>query len=290
MKLEEAPASAAIPSGIASEALVRTGGIPVTVWIAMVFVAVAILCAAFGPQIAPYPANEQQLLVGDTPPSAEHWAGTDLLGRDVLSRTIVGARTALVGPAIVAAGAFAIATILGLLAGYIGGFTDSAVMRWVDFMFALPGPLIAIVIVGVVGGGFWTAVVVLVVLFTAPDTRIVRSAVLEQRPLPYIEAARVLGISRRRIMFRHIFPNILPLIAAYVVLDFAFALVSLAALSFLGLGVAPGTADWGRMLFENRTILLTNPMAALLPAAAIVITAGSINILGDWTYERMSAR
>ena len=256
----------------------------------MAFVAMAIVCAAFGRQIAPYPPNEQDLLLGDSPPSAEHWAGTDLLGRDVLSRTIVGARTALVGPAVVAAGAFAIATILGLWGGYVGGATDSLVMRWVDFMFALPGPLIAIVIVGVVGGGFWTAVAVLVVLFTAPDTRIVRSAVLEQRPLPYIEAARTLGIPRRRIMFRHIFPNILPLIAAYVVLDFAFALVSLAALSFLGLGVPPGTPDWGRMLFENRTLLLTNPMAALLPAAAIVVTAACINIIGDWTYERMSAR
>jgi len=290
VKLEDAPVSAAIPSSLGAVPADRARRTPITVWIAMAFVAGAIVCAAFGPQIAPYPANEQNLLLGDTPPSAEHWAGTDLLGRDVLSRTIVGARTAIVGPAIVAAGAFAIATILGLLAGYVGGMADSVVMRWVDFMFALPGPLIAIVIVGVVGGGFWTAVVVLVVLFTAPDTRIVRSAVLEQRPLPYIEAARTLGISRRRIMFRHIFPNILPLIAAYVVLDFAFALVSLAALSFLGLGVPPGTPDWGRMLFENRTLLLTNPMAALLPAAAIVITAGSINIIGDWTYERMSAR
>ena len=290
MKLEETVPSASIPSSIGEAALVRPRRTPVTVWIAMAFVAMAIVCAAFGRQIAPYPPNEQDLLLGDSPPSAEHWAGTDLLGRDVLSRTIVGARTALVGPAVVAAGAFAIATILGLWAGYVGGATDSLVMRWVDFMFALPGPLIAIVIVGVVGGGFWTAVAVLVVLFTAPDTRIVRSAVLEQRPLPYIEAARTLGIPRRRIMFRHIFPNILPLIAAYVVLDFAFALVSLAALSFLGLGVPPGTPDWGRMLFENRTILLTNPMAALLPAAAIVVTAASINIIGDWTYERMSAR
>jgi peptide/nickel transport system permease protein len=289
MKLEETLPSASIPSSIGEAALVRPRRTPVTVWIAMAFVATAIVCAAFGRQIAPYPPNQQDLLLGDSPPSAEHWAGTDLLGRDVLSRTIVGARTALVGPAVVAVGAFAIATILGLSAGYVGGATDSLVMRWVDFMFALPGPLIAIVIVGVVGGGFWTAVAVLVVLFTAPDTRIVRSAVLEQRPLPYIEAARTLGIPRRRIMFRHIFPNILPLIAAYVVLDFAFALVSLAALSFLGLGVPPGTPDWGRMLFENRTILLTNPMAALLPAAAIVVTAASINIIGDWTYERMSA-
>jgi peptide/nickel transport system permease protein len=290
VKLEEGAPSAAIPSSIGETALAGPRRIPVTVWIAFLFVAIAIVCAVFGREIAPYPPNQQDLLLGDSPPSAEHWAGTDLLGRDVLSRTIVGARTALVGPAVVAAGAFAIATILGLSAGYLGGATDSVVMRWVDFMFALPGPLIAIVIVGVVGGGFWTAVVVLVVLFTAPDTRIVRSAVLEQRPLPYIEAARTLGISRRRIMFRHIFPNILPLIAAYVVLDFAFALVSLAGLSFLGLGVPPGTPDWGRMLYENRTILLTNPMAALLPAAAIVVTAASINIIGDWTYERMSSR
>lgn len=290
MKLEERPPSAPIATSAAEVRASRSKRIPVTVWIAMFFVLVAIVLALFGRGIAPYPPNEQNLLLGDTPPSAEHWAGTDLLGRDVLSRTIVGARIALVGPAIVAAGAFAIATILGLMAGYLGGATDSLVMRWVDFMFALPGPLIAIVVVGVVGGGLWTAVVVLVILFTAPDTRIVRSAVLEQRPLPYIEAARTLGIPRSRIMFRHILPNILPIVAAYVVLDFAFALVSLAGLSFLGLGVPPGTADWGRMLFENRTILFTNPMASLLPAATIVITAGSINIIGDWFYERISSR
>jgi peptide/nickel transport system permease protein len=287
VRLEETPG--AVPAPVTVDTVQRAGA-PVTVWISVVVVSGAVLCALFGSQIAPHPANEQALVVGDTPPSAEHWAGTDLLGRDVLSRTIVGARTALIGPVIVAAGAFAVATILGLLSGYLGGVVDSIVMRWVDFMFALPGPLIAIVIVGVVGGGFWTAVVVLVILFTAPDTRIVRSAVLEQRPLPYIEAARTLGISRTRIMLLHILPNVLPIIAAYVVLDFAFALVSLIGLSFLGLGVSPGAADWGRMLFENRTILFTNPMASVLPAAAIVVTAGSINIIGDWIYERMSSR
>jgi peptide/nickel transport system permease protein len=290
VKLEETAPSAAIPSAVVPGSISRRRRLPVTVAIAMFFVAVAIVLAAFGRQLAPYAANQQQLLVGDGPPSAEHWAGTDLLGRDVLSRTMVGARSALIGPAVVAAGAFAIATILGLLSGYLGRFTDSVVMRWVDFMFALPGPLIAIVVVGVVGGGYWTAVAVLVILFTAPDTRIVRSAVLEQRPLPYIEAARTLGIPRRRIMFLHILPNILPILAAYVVLDFAFALVSLAGLSFLGLGVSPGAPDWGRMLFENRSILYTNPMASLLPAATIVITAGSINIVGDWIYERTAAR
>lgn len=289
MRLDEVP-TPVVPPPDAAPTVAGRRRTPWTVWVSGVFVALVVAGAVLGGIVAPHSPNEQRLLVGDIPPSGEFWAGTDLLGRDVFSRIVVGARTALLGPALVAAGAFAIATILGLFAGYLGGIVDSAVMRWVDFMFALPGPLIAIVIVGVVGGGYWTAVAVLVILFTAPDTRIVRSAVLEERPLPYIEAARTLGVSRRRIMFLHIVPNIVPVVSAYVVLDFAFALVSLAGLSFLGLGVAPGTPDWGRMVFENRAILFTNPVALLLPAAMIVLTAASMNVIGDWIYEKMSDR
>jgi peptide/nickel transport system permease protein len=249
---------------------------------------VVVICALFGAGVAPDSPFTQRLEVGDQPPSAEFLAGTDLLGRDVLSRVIYGAWTALVGPIVVAVGAWMIATVLGLVSGYLGGWVDSAIMRWVDFMLALPAPLIAIVVVGVVGGGYWTAVMVLIILFTAPDARIVRSAVLEQRPQPYIDAARALGISKTRILFVHILPNVLPLILAYVVLDFAFALVNLAGLSFLGLGVEPGTPDWGRMLFENRTILFTNPVALLLPAAMVILTAVSMNLIGDWLFERLT--
>jgi len=261
---------------------------PVVILAAGLVVLIVVISAFFGGLIAPDSPFTQRLAVGDTPPSAEFWAGTDLLGRDVFSRVVYGAETALVGPIVVAAGAFAIATLLGLLSGYLGGFVDAAVMRWVDFMFALPGPLVAIVVVGVVGGGYWTAVAVLVVLFTAPDTRIVRSAVLEQRPLPYIDAARALGISKTRILFVHILPNILPLVLAYVVLDFAFALVNLAGLSFLGLGVEPGTPDWGRMLFENRNILFANPVGLLFPAGMIILTAVSMNLIGDWLFEKLT--
>lgn len=262
----------------------------VSVGIAICFciMAVVVVCALFGSSVAPDSPFTQRLEVGDQPPSAEFVAGTDLLGRDVLSRVIYGAWTALVGPIVVAVGAWMIATVLGLVSGYLGGWVDSAIMRWVDFMLALPAPLIAIVVVGVVGGGYWTAVTVLIILFTAPDTRIVRSAVLEQRPRPYIDAARALGISKTRILFVHILPNVLPLILAYVVLDFAFALVNLAGLSFLGLGVEPGTPDWGRMLFENRTILFTNPVALLLPAAMVILTAVSMNLIGDWLFERLT--
>lgn len=287
MRLEEAPVPGAIGPPAPPAARRR---VPPSVVAAFAVLGLVLACALFGRWIAPYPPNEQHLLVGDAPPSGRFLAGTDLLGRDVLSRTIAGARTALVGPIVIAVGAFALATVLGLLAGYLGGGVDSVVMRWVDFMFALPGPLIAIVVVGVTGGGFWTAVLVLLVLFTAPDTRIVRSAVLEQRPRPYVEAARTLGVSPLRIMFLHILPNILPILSAYVFLDFAFGLVSLAGLSFLGLGVPPGTPDWGRMVFENRSILFTNPVGLLLPAFAIVVTAGSMNVIGDWIYERISGR
>jgi peptide/nickel transport system permease protein len=262
---------------------------PALVAVSFAIVAIVFACALLGGLIAPHSPDEQRLLIGDEPPSGEFWAGTDKLGRDVFSRVIVGARTALMGPIVIAAGAFAIATLLGLLAGYLGGRVDTVIMRWVDFMFALPGPLVAIVVVGVVGGGYWTAVGVLVILFTAPDTRIVRSAVLVQRPLAYIEAARTLGLSRTRILFVHVLPNVLPIIFAYVVLDFAFALVNLAGLSFLGLGVEPGAADWGRMLFENRNVLFSNPAAALLPAVMIILTAGAMNMIGDWLYERYSA-
>ncbi|WP_331372735.1 ABC transporter permease [Sinorhizobium chiapasense] len=262
--------------------------VPMGILIAALIITAVVICAVLGERIAPDSPFLQRLEVGDTLSSSVHIAGTDLLGRDVLSRVIYGARTALVGPVVVAAGAFAIATLLGLLSGYLGGLVDSAIMRWVDFMFALPVPLVAIVVVGVVGGGYWTAVLVLVILFTAPDTRIVRSAVLEQRPLPYIDAARTLGISKTRILFVHILPNIVPIILAYVVLDFAFALVNLAGLSFLGLGVEPGTPDWGRMLFENRNILFSNPVALLLPAAMIILTAASMNLVGDWLFERFA--
>jgi peptide/nickel transport system permease protein len=255
---------------------------------AILIMFVVVVCALFGSVIAPDSPFTQRLAVGDKPPSVEFLAGTDLLGRDVLSRVVYGAWTALVGPIVIAAGAFAIATLLGLLSGYLGGIVDTIIMRWVDFMIALPGILVAIVVVGVVGGGYWTAVVVLTVIFIAPDTRIVRSAVLEQRPLPYIDAARALGVSKARILFVHILPNVLPIIFAYVLLDFAFALINLAGLSFLGLGVGPGTPDWGRMLFENRTILFSNPAALLLPAAMIILTAVSMNLIGDWLFERLT--
>lgn len=252
-------------------------------------VAVAIL-AVFGARLAPIDPRAQNLNAALSGPTRDFWFGTDSLGRDIFSRTLAGARTALVGPILVAGGAMLIGNVLGLLAGYRGGWVDTVVMRGVDLMYALPPLLVAIVIGGVVGGGYWVAVAILVVLFSPYDARLIRGATLQQRNLPYVEAARTLGLSSGRIMARHIWPNLLPLVVANTFLNFAFALVTLAGLSFIGIGVEPGTADWGQMLADSRALLFDNPWAALGPGIALVLTAVSMNLAGDWLYERLSDR
>lgn len=265
-------------------------GFSPTVGLALLVLAAVVACAAFGHWIAPRDPNEQDLLFSLSGPSREHLLGTDDLGRDIASRTIVGARTAVVGPLLIALGAMLIGNVLGLLAGYFGGFTDSVISRWVDLVYAMPALLVAIVVVGVLGGGYFLAVALLVILFSPIDTRIVRGATLDQRSRPYVEAARMLGLPNRRIMLAHIWPNVLPLALANAFLTFAFSIVSLASLSFLGLGVGPGTADWGRMLSDSRTLLFDVPAAALAPGIAIVVTAASVNVIGDWLYEVLSDR
>lgn len=263
---------------------------PLLILLCFAFVVVVTICAIVGPLIAPRNPNALNLLVGIRGPGGGFLFGTDDLGRDVFSRIIAGARTAVMGPLIIAVGAMALGNVLGLVAGYRGGLVDAAIMRWVDLMYALPGLLVSIVVVGVLGGGYWLAVLTLLILTSPYDARIVRSATLEQRSRPYVEAARTLGLSRRRIMFAHIWPNIMPIVVANTFINFAFSIVSLSALSFLGLGVGPGTPDWGRMLAESETFLFENPMAALAPGGMIVLTATATNLIGDWLYETLAER
>jgi peptide/nickel transport system permease protein len=258
--------------------------------LALGFLVAVTILAVFGAQLAPIDPRAQNLNAALSGPTRDFWFGTDSLGRDIFSRTLAGARTAFVGPILVASGAMLIGNVFGLLAGYRGGWVDTVVMRGVDLMYALPPLLVAIVIGGVVGGGYWVAVAILVVLFSPYDARLIRGATLQQRNLPYVEAARTLGLSSGRIMARHVWPNLLPLVVANTCLNFAFALVTLAGLSFIGIGVAPGTADWGQMLADSRALLFDNPWAALGPGAALVLTAVCMNLAGDWLYERLSDR
>jgi peptide/nickel transport system permease protein len=254
------------------------------------FLIVVVTCAIIGPQLAPENANGTDLLAGIVGPSTGHLLGTDTLGRDILSRTIVGARTAVFGPALIVVGSLLIGGTLGLLSGYRGGRTDWVIMRWVDLMYALPALLIAIVVIGVVGGSYFLAVGLLALLSAPYDTRVIRAATLEQRHLPYVEAARTLGLSNRTVMLSHIGPNIAPIVVANSCLNFAFALVALASLSFLGLGAGPATPDWGRMLYDNRDLITQNAAAVLAPAVMLVATATCFNLLGDRIFETLSDR
>lgn len=264
--------------------------VPVIIWLSILFIVATLLLALGGEFIVPISPTAQDLYRIAAPPSAEHWLGTDELGRDVLARLIAGARTAVLGPFIVALVGFVVSSLVGIYAGYSGGIVDSIIMRIVDFIIALPGLLIAIVLVSVLGGGYWLAIGVLSLLNVQGDIRIVRGAALKERNLTYIEAARAVGVPKGRIMYGHILPNILALSASTFAIDFAGALVALAGLAFLGLGAEIGTPEWGSMLSEGQALLFANPAAALAPATAIILLAVSVNLIGDWAYDRYTGR
>lgn len=251
---------------------------------------VLLSAAVIGGWLAPHDPSRQSLVNASSPPNGEFWLGTDGLGRDILSRVLVGARPALQGPAVVALGATTLALALGLLAGFRGGWIETIIMRGTDMLFAIPSLLVVIVAVGLFGGGYWLAVLMLILLSAPGGVRMIRSATLAQRNLPYIEAARTLGVPGRKLMFVHILPNIMPNVVATVLLDFVGGLVALSALSFLGLGSPPGASDWGLMLAENRSLLQQNPWAAITPAVLLIIAAFSVTVLGDWLHERLMER
>lgn len=263
---------------------------PIRIILSITILLAAVACAIAGPQLAPHPPAEQDLTATLQTATSGHLLGTDSFGRDVLSRLMAGARSALVGPLLISLGAMLIGSVFGLLAGYRGGRTDAVIMRVVDIIYSIPALLVVIVVAGVMGGGYFMAVALLTLLFAPNDTRLIRAATLEQRPRPYVEAAQALGLSDWRVMARHIWPNVLPVIVANSFLNFAFALVSIAGLSFVGVGIDPSTPDWGRMLYEGRETIFSNAWTAIGPALAIVLTALSMNMLGDWVFETLSDR
>jgi peptide/nickel transport system permease protein len=260
------------------------------VWLSIVVMAGVLVMAIFGALIAPLSPSAQHLSITDAPPSAAHWLGTDSLGRDVFSRVIAGARSAFFGPLVIAAASFFLGNLLGLFAGYRGGLADAVIMRWVAFMWSLPSLVILVVVAGAVGSNYWLAVLVLIILTVPFDTRVIRGAALEQRPRPYVEAAQTLGVPRWKIMAFHVWPNVSPVAVANTCLVFAGSLVTLAGLAFLGLGLPPGIPDWGLMLSQNEALLFTNPLATIAPGVMIVLTAISMNLIGDWLYEHLASQ
>lgn len=260
------------------------------VWLSLVVMAGVLVMAIFGAALAPLSPSVQHLSIVNAPLSGAHWLGTDSLGRDVFSRVIAGARSAFFGPLVIALASFFLGNLLGLYAGYQGGLADAVIMRWVDFMWSLPSLVVLVVVAGAVGSSYWLAVLVLIILTVPFDTRVIRGATLEQRPRPYVEAAQTLGLPRWKIMAFHVWPNVSPVAVANTCLVFAGSLVTLAGLEFLGLGLPPGIPDWGLMLSQNEALLFTNPLATIAPGVMIVLTAISMNLIGDWLYEHLASQ
>ncbi|TDC73834.1 ABC transporter permease [Actinomadura sp. 7K507] len=256
----------------------------------LVIVAGCVLAAAAGMMILPGVApHDPEFIDGAAAlqgPSPRHWLGTDELGRDVFSRIVAGARTGLLGPLILALGTTVLAILVAVVAGYAGGRTDAVIGRVIDVLYAVPPLVVAIVVVGITGGGWWTALAVLLVFGLPMNMRLLRSAVIVRVRLPYVEAARTAGLSSVRIMVFHLLPAVASFVVAVFFLTFTYGIVDLSAMSFLGLGVPPGSSDWGRMIAENRAYLLQNAWATIGPTVAVVLVAVSANVVGDWIHSR----
>ena len=253
----------------------------------LVLLAVLVLVIA-GQALAPHDplAQDPQLSVAGS--GDGHLLGTDQLGRDVLSQIFAGTRASILGPFAVAVGCMVIGCTLGLVGAFHGGVTDTVVTRFSDLVYALPGLLVAIVLVGLGGGGYWITAAALLVLTLPFQIRLARSVAMVQVRLPYVDAARTVGLSASRTMFRHVLPNIMPTVVATFLLDFVAALIGFASLSYLGFGVPASSPDWGRMLSDGQSLVSENPWLSIGPATMLILTAASATLLGDWAYERLS--
>jgi len=269
----------------------RTGSIGPSGWVSIAILGVVVACALLAPLLAPHSPTDVDLMSASQGPGAAHLLGTDASGRDLLSRLLYGSRTALVGPFLVVLVSSVLGTLLALAAVWFGGWFDQLVVRAIDAVFAFPGLLLAILATALFGSGLEAAVVALAIAYVPYIARIVRSAALRERTLPYIAALRVQGMRGIRITLRHILPNVSGLIVANATLAFGFALMDLAGLSFIGLGVQPPTADWGAMVGTGMSgVLQRHPEEALFAGVLIILTVAAVNVLGDRLNERWEAR
>jgi peptide/nickel transport system permease protein len=254
---------------------------------ASVLIGALVVVALLAPWISPYDPNSANILATNQGVSAAHWLGTDPSGRDVLSRLIWGARLSLLGPALIILIATTLGTVLAIASAWIGGLFDQVVSRVMDILFAFPGLVLAMVAVAMFGSGPIAPVVALSIAYTPYITRILRSASLRERNLPYISACYVGGVPARSICSRHLLPNIFPLLLTQAALSFGSALVTLAAVSYLGLGVQPPTATWGLMVATGQTAILAgHPGASIASGILIIVTVVAFNLLGDRLANR----
>ena len=255
------------------------------VTVAFVILVVIVAACALAPLIAPYDPNVNDLHNRLAMPSAEHLFGCDQNGRDLFSRVLFGGRTALLSAIGVVAISMIVGIPLGLASGYYGGFVDTAIMRVCDVVLSFPSLLLAFIFVAGLGRNTFNAVLALGIVYVPMLTRLTRSLTLVEKNKVYVAACDSLGYSDVRIMYRHILPNCISTILVQITLDIAYAILDMAALSFLGLGTQPPQADWGSMLDEGRAVLLMNPLLSLIPGLVIVVVVVSLNIFSDGLHQ-----
>jgi peptide/nickel transport system permease protein len=269
----------------------RSSRLDPTLTIVVPIVITLVAVAVAGPFIAPYAPNQTDVLDANAAWSDAHWLGTDALGRDILSRALYGARLSLLSPALVVLLASMLAAACALAAAWHGGWVDKLMTRVFDFLFAFPGLLLAVLAVSVFGVGLGAPVVAITLTYVPYIGRVVRLVALHERHSPYIQACSLAGIPAWRIVTRHLLPGLLPMIRAQATVSFGSALTDLAAVSFIGLGVQPPTAEWGVMVAEGQASLLNgHPAQSLTAGGLIVLTVVAFNVLGERLTRREELR
>ncbi|MGD0795281.1 MAG: ABC transporter permease [Dehalococcoidales bacterium] len=251
---------------------------------------VVLICAAIPNILAPYQPNNQELNSILLPPSSHHLLGTDSLGRDMFSRIIYGARTALIIASSAIAFATIVGTVLGLSAGYFGGWTYTIIMRFVDALMAFPGMLLALTICALLGGGIHMVIIALGVGGIPGYARVMCGQAMSIRENDYVLASRSLGSSSGRIMFVHLLPNAFPPMIVMMTLAVGMTILAEAGLSYLGIGVREPTIAWGSLVNDGYKYLLSRPLIAIAPGIAIMLVVFAFNMVGDGLRDALDPR
>lgn len=261
--------------------------------IGLLIVAVLVIIATVGPLFVPYPEDATGAVhVADRllPPSADHWFGTDHVGRDVFSRLIVGARVSLVAGITVIAIAMTIGTLLGAIAGFAGGWIGNTIMRITDVFLTIPDLILAMAFAAALGPGLLNVMIAVSLVWWPGYCRLVRANVVSLSSAQFTEAAQSIGASNSRLLSRHILPNALPAIFVKASMDIGFAVLTTASLGFIGLGTQPPTPDWGQMIAEGRSYLRDAWWYSTFPGLAILLTVLAANLLGDGIRDVLDPR
>lgn len=259
----------------------RNNGVRARLLIFGVLAATLILCSFFSEHLTPYDPYLQDLTIAKQAPSAEHLLGTDRYGRDMLSRVIAGSRASIFSTLLMVAVTAILGTAVGVLCGWVGGMTDTVLMRVSDVFLAFPGLVFALAVAGTLGGGLQNAMIALAAISWPKYARIARSQTLSQKETQWMKAVRLSGSGTGKIILKHILPNILGPILVTSVLDIGTMMMELAALSFLGLGAKPPIPEWGSMMSDTRSLMTTSPWITFSPGIAIFISVMIFNLLGD---------